>query len=239
MPDAIQLDHVALGLYRIADGAPIVEQLMGGSKEAEMPSGPFRWAQWHFAGGGVIELLEPDGPPGGFMHRFLETRGPGFHHVTFKVPSLAAAAEHARGLGYEVVGYDDSSPSWKEAFLHPKQAQGIVVQLAETTDGWPAPAPADDAARILALRISARDADAARRQWGEILGGSEQPNGGDELCFRWPDSPIAIVVEIASGRDPGPIQLEVACPRDLGFPEGPHPVLGARLVQVQEGERQP
>ena len=30
-------------------------------------------------------------PPGGFMHRFLERRGPGVHHVTFEVPDIDAA----------------------------------------------------------------------------------------------------------------------------------------------------
>lgn len=55
------------------------------------------------------------------------------HHVTFKVPSLAQICDGARAIDYEIIGYDDSHPDWKEAFLHPKQAQGLVVQFAETT----------------------------------------------------------------------------------------------------------
>jgi methylmalonyl-CoA/ethylmalonyl-CoA epimerase len=236
MADAVQLDHVAFGLRRIADGVPLVERELGGSKEAEMANGPFRWAQWRFRGGGVLELLEPDGPPGGFLHRFLEARGPGFHHVTFKVPSLADAAQRARRHGYEIVGYDDSDPGWKEAFLHPKQAQGIVVQLAQTTDVPRPPPRGDDVARIVALRISARDAAAARRQWCDVLGGSERPGAdpGADLVFRWPGSPITVVAEVAPGREDGPLQLELSCPRPLGLPDGPHPALGARLVQVDE-----
>ena len=36
-----------------------------------------------------------------------------------------------------------SKPNWKEAFLHPKQSHGIVIQLAQQGDGegWPDPAP--------------------------------------------------------------------------------------------------
>src|SRR3990172_7853072 len=130
-PDT-QLDHVAIGVADAALAPPFLVGVLGGRRHDAGPGAGFRWWQWRFAGGGVIEILEPDGPPGGFLHRFLAARGPGVHHVTFKVADLALAAERARAHGYEVVGYDDSCPGWRECFLHPKQAQGIVVQLAES-----------------------------------------------------------------------------------------------------------
>jgi methylmalonyl-CoA/ethylmalonyl-CoA epimerase len=232
MSSPFKLDHVALGLRRMSDGLPLVRDLLGGVYVAEMPEGVFRWTQWRFANGGVLELLEPDGPPGGFLHRFLEARGPGFHHVTFKVPDLAAAAARAEGLGYGIVGYNDSQPMWKEAFVHPKQAMGIVVQLAESHENWPAPADPADAASILALRLVARDPAAARRLWGELLGGSESDQDGT-LCFRWPDSPIAVRVELdAQASDDRPRRLEIGCERRLDLRDGSYPELGATFVQV-------
>src|SRR5580765_2559353 len=125
------LDHIAIGLERLADGVPFLVGELGGRYHDGGPSGNFTGAQWSFADGEKLELIEPLGPPGGFMHRFLAARGPGVHHVTFKVPDIAAAAERVRRFGYEAVGYNDESPYWKELFLHPKQALGIVVQLAE------------------------------------------------------------------------------------------------------------
>ena len=74
-----------------------------------------------------------------FLHRFLAQRGPGIHHVTFTVPSLSEACDRARAHGYLIVGYDDSDPEWKEAFLRPKEALGIVVQFAE-----PGPRPSGE-----------------------------------------------------------------------------------------------
>lgn len=229
MPDAVQLDHVALGLRRIADGLPLVRDVLGGAHLAGMSDGPYLWSQWHFAGGGVLELLEPDGPPGGFLHRFLDARGPGFHHVTFKVPSLVEITRRARDLGYGIVGYNDSHPSWQEAFLHPKQAQGIVVQMAQSDERKALPPAPEGAARILALHLEATDEKAVRRQWGELLGGTETEEDG-ELCFRWPDSPIAIRVRIGPDVE-GPRHLAVASDRDLALPVRPAPELGARLVQ--------
>ena len=52
--------------------------------------------------------------------------------MTFKVPSTRAACDRARALGLNPVGFDDSDPGWIEAFLHPKESLGIVVQFAES-----------------------------------------------------------------------------------------------------------
>lgn len=241
MPDAPKLDHVAIALRRIADAPPFAVGVLGGRALARGPGAGFRWAQWVFEGGGVLEFLEPDGPPGGFMHRFVARHGPGVHHCTFKVPELAAAAARARALGFDVVGYDDSNPGWKECFLHPKQAQGIVVQMAESADdGEPAPTPEADpaapspAARVLGLRLVARSEEHARRQWLELLQAGGEARGR-EWRLRWPDSPLRLVIEI----DPhapaeGPRAIELACARRLALPAGPHPVLGAVFTQLAD-----
>jgi methylmalonyl-CoA/ethylmalonyl-CoA epimerase len=138
---------------------------------------PFGFRQWEFGGGGRIEVIYPMGPPDGFLHRFLARGGPRIHHLTFKVPSLDEICARASALGYTVVGTDRSDPHWQEAFLHPKQAQGIVVQMVESRprpDGedWPVPKLRDEAARVRGVRLSSRSVDAARRQWGELLGGA-------------------------------------------------------------------
>lgn len=130
----ILLDHIAIALPRIADAPAAFVDVLGGVPERTRPAGVFRWASWTFAGGGIIEILEPAGPDG-FRHRFLAARGPGVHHVTFKVPDLAEVCRRAEACGSDIVGRDESDPSWKEAFLHPKQALGIVVQLAESPRG--------------------------------------------------------------------------------------------------------
>jgi len=225
-----QLDHVAVGLRRLADAPALAVGELGGSPLAGGPGPGFRWAQWRYAGGGVLEFLEPAGPPGGFLHRFLDARGPGIHHVTFKVRDLAGRAERAAALGYEVTGYDDSNPGWKECFLHPKQAQGIVVQMAESIPeldqyvdpgfAFPeGPPAAEPPARIVGLRLVARSAAAARRQWVELLGARCEERGG-ELRLRWPDSPLRLFVEIDAGAErEGARHVEVTCARRLRLPD--------------------
>jgi len=66
--------------------------------------------------------------------KFLASNGEGVHHVTFKVTDITAAIERARSLGLSVVGIDLEDASWKEAFIHPKSANGVLMQIAEWAD---------------------------------------------------------------------------------------------------------
>jgi methylmalonyl-CoA/ethylmalonyl-CoA epimerase len=235
----IRLDHIAIALPRIADAAPVLVAMLGGVPERSRPSGVFRWATWTYADGGRIEVLEPLGPDG-FLRRFLDAHGPGVHHVTLKVPDLAEVCRRAEGHGYQIVGRDESDPSWKEAFLHPKQAQGIVVQLAETGAAAPPAAPdalpparpdAPPPVRSLGLRLRARSRERALVQWRDVLQGevSASPEGG--LVVRWPDSPMRILVDIDPTAAEGALAIEVASPRTLGGLEAAGVCLGVRLAQ--------
>ncbi len=242
------LDHVAIAAHRIADAAELLAGRMGGAPHAGGPGVGFRGAQWEFAGGGRIEVIEPDGPANGFLHRFLAKHGPGFHHVTLKVSDIYRAADAARAFGYEVVGFNDQFEGWKEMFLHPRQAQGIVIQLAQThpeipDESWgpefPFPKPprtSDARVRVLGLRLAAGDLDKARRQWADCLGATIERED-DSLVFRWNDSPLWIRVVKRPHLPPGPLCLELdrRTVGDVSLFGQPDPRVGVRLEPVDAG----
>jgi methylmalonyl-CoA/ethylmalonyl-CoA epimerase len=231
----IEFDHIAIAVRRLADAPAVLVGALGGAPTGEGgPSGAYTWCQWRFAGGGRLEVLEPRGAEG-FLPRFLAARGPGIHHVTFRVPSLAQACERAVALGYRIVGHDDSDPTWAEAFLHPKEALGIVVLLAEARvtgagaptvfaapPGPPGPPPA---VTVLGLRMRARSVERADTQWGGLLQG-RRGQAGSAIVYRWPGSPMRIAVDVDPGAEEGPVAIELASARVVGLPREPHPVLG-------------
>jgi len=235
----IRLDHISIGAARLSDAPPVLVGELGGAPDSGGTADVFRWACWRYAGGGLLEVIEPRGAEG-FLHRFLARRGPGIHHVTFRVPSLREACDRAAAHGYRVVGYDDSDPRWATAYLHPKEALGIVVQLVQSEGrsrprpgavppGPPSPPPA---VRVLGLRMRARSAERARIQWEAILGGASSAGGVGERVYRWPRSPMHVAVALDPAADEGPLGIEVASDRALGLrEEGPHPVLGAAFLQ--------
>ena len=83
-------------------------------------------------GASAVELLEPlgeDTPIG----KFLARRGPGIHHVCYRVPDLDAALTTCRAQGYTLI---DDTPrtgagGCRIAFVHPKATDGILIELTE------------------------------------------------------------------------------------------------------------
>lgn len=79
-----------------------------------------------------IELLmatAKDSP----IAKFIENRGEGLHHVCFRVANLDEAVARLQREGMQILpgagapGADGS----RIAFLHPKSAAGVLIELAE------------------------------------------------------------------------------------------------------------
>jgi hypothetical protein len=160
------------------------------------------------------------------------------------VPSLRETCDRAEALGYTIVGYNDASPYWKEAFLHPKDALGIVVQLAQaagkepTRGKWrtapPGPPDPPPPVRLVGLRTRAQSEDRAERQWATLLRGTADRDG-NTLVYRWPHSPLQIAVEIGATAEEGATQIDVASGRPLPPLDTAKAALGA--VFALEGGR--
>jgi methylmalonyl-CoA epimerase len=83
-------------------------------------------------GDGHVELLAPlsrDTPVG----RFLQRRGPGLHHVAYRVADIDAALDAARAAGLRLV---DERPregirGSRVAFLHPASTGGVLTEIVQ------------------------------------------------------------------------------------------------------------
>lgn len=128
---APRLAHVGIAVPRIADALPFYRDVLGlepGPPEvsdgATIVSLPF--------GEVLVELLEPVDPVGPIA-RFLARRGPGIHHVCYRVPNLDRALERCHAAGYQLV--DDvprtGAGGRRIAFVHPKATAGILLELTE------------------------------------------------------------------------------------------------------------
>jgi hypothetical protein len=196
------LDHIAHAVPRWQDVWHRYATDLGAVWSSGGPGPGFAPAQLQFANGARVEVLMPWAVEvNDFLSRFLAANGPGPHHLTFKVPDLAAAMEEARAFGIQPIGIDVSDPEWLEAFLHPKEATGVVVQLAQANEGWSSPAPDDypterrirsdgsgavpPAALLRACHVVA-DLDTATALFGGLLDG-QVVSGGASGGLRWID----------------------------------------------------
>jgi methylmalonyl-CoA/ethylmalonyl-CoA epimerase len=83
-------------------------------------------------GRSFIQLLGALGP-GTPVGRHLSVRGPGVHHVAYRVSDLAGALEHLRDQDAELI---DAAPRPGSrgtliAFVHPRSMGGVLVELVQ------------------------------------------------------------------------------------------------------------
>lgn len=79
-----------------------------------------------------VELLEPRTPDSPIA-KFLARRGPGIHHVCYRVADLDGALAACRSLGYRLVDETPRQGAGRRriAFIHPKSTAGILIELTE------------------------------------------------------------------------------------------------------------
>jgi len=190
----VDLDHVAVAVERWSDAWPRFVTTVGGRWMSGGRGPGFAPCQLGYANDMRVEILEPHlVERNDFLRRFIDRSGPGPHHMTFKLKDIVTALAAAEEAGYRPINVDLSDPLWKEAFLHPKESCGVVVQLAQPVDGyWETPAPegfpvrGPTMASLVRIVHAVADLDAGLRLFAGLLGGTEEGRGADESS-RWVD----------------------------------------------------
>jgi methylmalonyl-CoA/ethylmalonyl-CoA epimerase len=139
--DAV-FDHAAHGARRIRDLLPLYRDLLGGRFLAggDNPRAGYRALQLGYRDGTRIELIEPL-HESSFLDTFLAARPRGgLHHLTFTVADIHAALRRVGEVGLTATSVFLDEPQWKEFFVHPREAHGALIQLAQKGPGdwgWP------------------------------------------------------------------------------------------------------
>jgi len=132
-----KVDHVGLAVHSIADCWNLYESLLGGTfREGGDVGTDFRAAQVVLPGGLTVELMEPIGQSGRLAD-FISEHGPGLHHIAVRSQDVRASAAAAARVGYRVVGENLAEAGWREAYIHPSSAGGVLIQLFDSAK--PAP----------------------------------------------------------------------------------------------------
>jgi methylmalonyl-CoA epimerase len=81
----------------------------------------------------TIELLEPIGPEG-IIQRFVQKQGWGLHHISIQVDDAELEMKSLKAKGVQLVSDEPQvveGTSNKSAFIHPRSALGILVELIQ------------------------------------------------------------------------------------------------------------
>ncbi len=106
----------------------------------EVAETKYRWQTLALGDLSRLELLSPTGP-GSFLDGFLRKRDGGFHHITLHTSDLDAMIARLEEKGVPYFGKNEYPGGvWKEVFIHPRDAFGTLVQIAEfEPDAWVVP----------------------------------------------------------------------------------------------------
>ena len=127
--NGLPLDHIGVAVASIRESAATFEPIMGTtcSSIEELPGHDVNVA---FVGS--IELIEPRSSASP-VARFLTRRGPGIHHVAYRVSDLRATLQDLNTRGFHLIDEEPRSGARGHlvAFIHPKSTSGTLIELVQ------------------------------------------------------------------------------------------------------------
>ncbi|MRX73132.1 methylmalonyl-CoA epimerase [Bacillus lacus] len=132
-----KVDHIGIAVKSIVKALPFYEEVLGlrciGVETVEEQGVKVAFLA---AGETKIELLEPlsEKSP---VSMFIKKRGEGIHHLALGVESIEARLAELKEKGIQLI---DETPragagGASIAFLHPKSASGVLLELCEKKGG--------------------------------------------------------------------------------------------------------
>lgn len=131
MTDRPRIAHIGVAVENIEAALSFYRDVLGLTPGYPEQADGARIVSLSF-GESEVELLEPQSPESPIA-KFLAKRGPGIHHVCYRVADLDKALAAAAAAGYRLV---DQVPrvgagGHRIAFIHPKSTAGILIELTE------------------------------------------------------------------------------------------------------------
>lgn len=127
-----RIDHVSIAVKDYDKAEKFFTEILGAEPGlgGDDHSIKFYWQIYSLGDLTRLELIRPNAE-GSFLENFMATRGGGVHHMTLETPDIKKFKEMLDEKGIPNFGYNDARSEWKELFIHPKDAFGILIQVAE------------------------------------------------------------------------------------------------------------
>ena len=129
----LRIDHVSLAVREREKAVHFFSSVLGAipCTSSRDPFMKYTWEIFSLGDLSRLEILSATGK-GSFLDGFLESRWGGVHHMTVQTSDIEAAKAHLRKHNIPYFGANSySDVLWKEIFIHPKDAFGILIQVAE------------------------------------------------------------------------------------------------------------
>ncbi|RLB58679.1 MAG: methylmalonyl-CoA epimerase [Deltaproteobacteria bacterium] len=131
----MKLDHIGIAVSDLDEARRLYGQLLGleVSEPEELPDRQLRICMVDLGVGGAnIELLWPTHPESA-VGKFLAKRGPGIHHLCYRVDNVAAKLAELKAAGVRLIDEQPRPGAHHTlvAFIHPASAGGVLTELSQ------------------------------------------------------------------------------------------------------------
>ena len=128
------LDHIAIAVKDISSAKKIYQDmgLTFAAEVEEVKDQKVLTAFAHIDTNAHIELLEPTSAESS-IHKFIESKGEGIHHLCFKVPDIKAKTLELTNKGYKFIYPEPrlGAGGCLVNFMHPKSTGGVLIELSQ------------------------------------------------------------------------------------------------------------
>ena len=139
----LRIDHVSLAVNDYEKAVEFFTKILGATSQSNGAEGGALEYYWEiFALGDLsrFEIIKKSVEKGSFLDNFLKNKEGGIHHITLQTPDIEMTKKNLDDNGIPYFGYRDTGNNWKELFIHPKHAFGVLLQIAEfRPNDWIAP----------------------------------------------------------------------------------------------------
>jgi len=129
----MRLDHIGIAVEDLDEARKLYGEVLG-FELGEIEELPDRKLKLCFVdvGGAKVELLWPTEPDSA-VGKFLQKRGPGVHHLCYRVDDVQAKLDVLKAAGARLLD-DKPRPGAHDtlvAFIHPKSAGGVLTEICQ------------------------------------------------------------------------------------------------------------
>lgn len=128
-----RIEHISIAVKDYDKAVEFFQNVLGAIPGVGAEDGnlKFYWQIFSLGDLSRLELIKPTGE-GSFLDSFLKNKeNGGVHHITLQTPDIHKVRECLEKKNIPYFGFNEFGEVWKELFIHPKDAFGILIQIAQ------------------------------------------------------------------------------------------------------------
>ncbi len=128
-----KIEHIGIAVKSLLEANETYKRLLGKSHyKMEHVEDQGVITSFFTIGNSKIELLEASNPNSPIA-KFIEKKGEGIHHIAFEVDNIYDEIKRLKEQGFHIINQTPSKGADNKlvVFLHPKSANGVLIELCQ------------------------------------------------------------------------------------------------------------